>query len=47
MSSDGKDTVLSEPSQKRFYEEVSLTELFTDEIAVAKLHLTNDAWPIK
>jgi len=42
MSSDGKDTVLSEPSQKRFYEEVSLTELFTDEIAVAKLHLTND-----
>ena len=41
MNSD--DTTLLEPSQKKSCEDTSLVELFTDEIAVAKLHLTNDS----
>ena len=36
------DTALPEPSQKKPCEDTSLVELFSDEIAVAKLQLTND-----
>ena len=42
MSSDVKDTVQLQPSQKKLCEETPLVELFSDELAVAKLHLASD-----